>query len=270
MELGEKLRQARLEANLSQRALCGEEITRNMLSRIENGVARPSMKTLQYLAARLGKPVSYFLEETAVASPNQEVMNAARRLYDAGEFSKAAEVLEDYQSPDAVYDREKDLLWVLIRLELAETALNQGRVQYAREILEQTPVESPYCSEELRRRKLLLLGRIPDSPRVVHQLPSLDEELLLRAEDALKLGNPRRSAQLLEAAQDQSTPRWLLLRGQAFLAENAFQDAALCLHQVEDAFPEIVIPKLEQCYRELGDYKQAYFYACKQKANGNR
>lgn len=44
MELGEKLRLARLEAGLSQRALCGDEITRNMLSRIENGAARPSMK----------------------------------------------------------------------------------------------------------------------------------------------------------------------------------------------------------------------------------
>ena len=267
MKLGEKLRQARLEANLSQRALCGEEITRNMLSRIENGVARPSMKTLQHLAARLGKPVSYFLEETAVVSPNQEVMNAARRLYDAGKFSQASEVLEKYQSPDAVYDREKALLWVLIRLELAEAALSQGRTQYAREILEQTSVETPYCQEYLQRRKLLLLGQIPGSPRVAHQLPSMDEELLLRAEDALKQGNPRRSALLLDAAQDQRPPRWLLLRGEAYLAQSAYQDAAFCLRQAEETFPEAVIPKLERCYRELGDYKQAYFYACKQKGN---
>ena len=53
MELGEKLRQARLEAGFSQRQLCGEEITRNMLSQIEHGTAKPSMKTLQFLAARL-------------------------------------------------------------------------------------------------------------------------------------------------------------------------------------------------------------------------
>ena len=49
MELGEKLRQARIEAGLSQRELCGEEITRNMLSLIENGSAKPSMNTLKYL-----------------------------------------------------------------------------------------------------------------------------------------------------------------------------------------------------------------------------
>ena len=63
MELGQRLRQARLEAGLSQRQLCGEVITRNMLSQIENGSARPSMETLRYLASRLGKPISFFLEE---------------------------------------------------------------------------------------------------------------------------------------------------------------------------------------------------------------
>ena len=67
MELGEKLKQARLEAGLSQRQLCGEEITRNMLSLIENGAAKPSMKTLQYLAGRLGKSVSFFLEEETLS-----------------------------------------------------------------------------------------------------------------------------------------------------------------------------------------------------------
>ena len=61
MELGQRIRAARLEAGLSQRQLCGEVITRNMLSQIENGSARPSMDTLQYLAAQLGKPVSFFL-----------------------------------------------------------------------------------------------------------------------------------------------------------------------------------------------------------------
>ena len=110
MELGEKLKQARLEAGLSQRQLCGEEITRNMLSLIENGSAKPSMKTLQYLAGKLGKSVSYFLEETAVLSPNQQIMASARQLYDDGNFAEADQMLEDYRAPDPVYDREKEIL----------------------------------------------------------------------------------------------------------------------------------------------------------------
>ena len=98
MELGEKLKQARLEAGLSQRQLCGEEITRNMLSLIENGSAKPSMTTLQYLAARLGKTVSYFLEETAVLSPNQQIMASARQLYDSGNFAEADRIRDELKA----------------------------------------------------------------------------------------------------------------------------------------------------------------------------
>ena len=105
MSLGEKLRQARLDAGLSQRELCGGEITRNMLSCIENGTAQPSMRTLQFLAGRLGKPVSYFLEEKAVVSVNQAVMASARQQYDAEQYERAMAALEDYAEPDPVYDR---------------------------------------------------------------------------------------------------------------------------------------------------------------------
>ena len=39
MDIGSRIKQARLEAGLSQRQLCGDTITRNMLSLIENGTA---------------------------------------------------------------------------------------------------------------------------------------------------------------------------------------------------------------------------------------
>ena len=117
MELGEKLRLTRLEAGLSQRALCGDEITRNMLSRIENGAARPSMKTLGCLAARLGKPVSYFLGEDTVCSPNQEIMTAVRQLFDGKDYAGAMRALAQYRAPDEIYDRERQLLEILVRLQ---------------------------------------------------------------------------------------------------------------------------------------------------------
>ena len=62
MTLGEKLRQARVAAGLSQRQLCGQHMTRNQLSMLENNHAMPSLETLYYLAGQLGKSVSYFLE----------------------------------------------------------------------------------------------------------------------------------------------------------------------------------------------------------------
>lgn len=264
MELGEKLRQARMEAGLSQKQLCGEEITRNMLSLIENGSAKPSMKTLQYLAGRLGKNISYFLEETAVLSPNQPIMEAARQLYDSGSFTEADQVLAQYRAPDPVYDREKEILWVSLRLELAKEAIRQGRFLYAADLLNQTPVATAYCDEALNRRRLLILGNIPGQTVVSH-LPSLDEELLIRAAEALSAGNPEKAAHLLEAMEHHSMPKWHFLRGQICLQEQNWEQAAAHLLNVEKDFPKQVFPMLEICYRELGNFRKAYEYACKQR-----
>ena len=59
-KLGDKIKLLRKELNMTQSELAGNEMTKSMLSQIENNSAMPSMKNLQYLAARLGKPVSYF------------------------------------------------------------------------------------------------------------------------------------------------------------------------------------------------------------------
>lgn len=264
MELGEKLRLARLEAGLSQRQLCGEEITRNMLSLIENGAASPSMKTLQYLASRLGKSVSYFLEETAVVSANQQTMENARRTFDAGDFEAAASWLDDYQAPDAVYDREMTLLWILTHIALAEQAIREGRQMYALELLNRADRKSAYCSQELNRRRLLVLGQLRHQ-QVAHWLPSLDQELLLRARDALAKRNPERAEHLLEAMENHRPPRWQLLRGEVCFQKEDYSAALRYYQAAEAAFPEETAPKLEICFRELGDYKSAYDYACRQK-----
>lgn len=264
MELGKKIRVARLEAGLSQKALCGDEITRNMLSLIENGTAKPSMKTLQYLANRLGKSVSYFLEEEAVLSPNQTVMEQARQYFDAGQYLQAAQALTDYRQPDPVYDRERQLLDGLIQLEMVEQAIGSGRWVYARELLNRMPLPEGYCAESLRRRQLLLLGKA-GSRKVSCQLPSVDEELLLRAREAFEEKRILRAQQLLDAAEDQAAPEWNLLRGQVYLAQCQYQEAAECLHKAENQYPKETWFRLEHCYRELEDYKRAYEYACKQK-----
>ena len=264
MELGEKLRHARMEAGLSQRQLCGEEITRNMLSLIENGSAKPSMKTLQYLAARLGKSISYFLEETAVLSPNQETMVSARQLFDSGNYAEAEKILEDYRSPDPVFDREKEILWVLIRLELAKEAVGQQRHLYAQNLLQQTPIKTAYLTEELMRKKLLILGCLPHQ-QITNLLPSLDDELLLRSAEAFAAGNFLRARQLLEAAEDQSSTHWHLLRGKISARLQQWKEAAAHLHRAEAEFPEECFPLLEICYRELQDFQKAYEYACLQR-----
>lgn len=268
MTLGEKIKQARLEAGLSQRQLCGEEVTRNMLSQIENGTARPSMTTLSYFAARLGKTISYFLEEDAVLSPNQDVMTRARAAVLAENGAEAARILENYQLPDATFDAEYQLLCCLAALQCAADALQKGQAAYAAQLLEALgAVEDGYCAADLERRRLLLLAKARPQLRgeLCRKLPSPDEELLLRARDALDRGEFDRSVHLLEAAGNHDAPDWNFLRGEVHLAREQYAAAVPCYHKAEKAYPEKTAARLERCYRELEDFKQAYYYACKQR-----
>lgn len=261
MELGNKLKQARLEAGLSQRQLCGETITRNMLSQIENGTASPSMTTLRYLAGRLGKPVSFFLEEDAVVSTNQRAMERAREACDRGDYAAAAEALDAFREPDPVYGWERQLLWTRTILALAEKALREDRSRYARELLERLPER--LVLPELERPRSLLLLELGETPP---ELPSLDRELILRAKAAMAGKEPDRAARLLDAAEDRESPAWYLLRGEANLALGRYREAADCLTRAEEAYPRETALPLERCYRELGDYRRAYAYACRSRS----
>ena len=58
MQIGEKIKKLRTAKLMTQSELVGGEITRNMLSRIENGAAQPSMATVKYIAERLTKLIT--------------------------------------------------------------------------------------------------------------------------------------------------------------------------------------------------------------------
>lgn len=260
MDLGGKIKQLRLELGLSQRALCGDTITRNMLSQIENGTARPSMDTLRFLAERLGKPVSYFLEEVT-ASVNQNLMEQARQAYGTGDYAGALELLEAYQTPDGVFDQEAALLRGLCRMTLGEQALEQGRLVYAQQLLEQAGRErSVYYGPELERRRLLALAQVRQGGDV--ELPVDDRELLIRAKGALDREQPERAGQYLDAVEDTSSPAWCYLRGMAHMGRQEYESAKLCLQRAQGVYAGACVSALEVCCRELGDFEGAYGYAC--------
>lgn len=267
LEMGALLRQARQEAGLTQQALCGDRITRNMLSQIENGTARPSMATLQYLADALGKPVSYFLGET-VLTGNQQLLARARQAFSEKRYRAALSCLEDYISPDPSLDWERGLLGFLCCLYLAEEAAREGRRPVAGKLLGLAgQFDSPYITRELRSRQALLaqeLGRRSGQT----ELPSLDGELLLRARLSLDGEDPDRALALLNAMA-QPDKDALLLRGTACLRKKDYSAALAALEQAErlgaDCFSQ-----LELCCRELKDFERAYGYACKGREKEHR
>ena len=68
MNLGEKIRSIRLEKRMTQSDVASDKITRNMLSAIESGKAMPSLDTLLYIARRLDVPTYYLISDDADVS----------------------------------------------------------------------------------------------------------------------------------------------------------------------------------------------------------
>ena len=265
MELGTRIKAARSEAGLSQRQLCGDVITRNMLSLIESGKARPSMDTLRHFSQVLNKPMSYFLEEDAVTSPNQSIMQQAENAYATGSFSLILPLLDSYRAPDPVFDQARYLLEILACEALAKLAIDEGKKTYALNLLDRadTAAENTIYAPDPGQRTLLRWQADPTTAASAY-LPMTDG-LMLRADAALQANDFTRAAQLLDATEERP-PRWHFLRGITALHLGDTEAAVTYLCTVESTYPAQTIPLLEQAYLALGDYRRAYEYAKKQQA----
>lgn len=255
MTIGQRILAARLEAGLSQRQLAGESITRNMLSAIEHDKARPSLDTLQYLSEKLGRPVGWFLGEDTPVVEGFRLLQQARQAYDSEAYRECLNLLE--QLPDGeVLGREASLLKALSTLGLSEQAMEDGRMPYARKLLEEPVGENcPYFTRELARKLAILRCRAGLSGEVPEE-----ESLILRAETALKQKRHSDARRYLEA-QDDRTDRWYYLMGEALFGLEEFAQAVQMYHKTEGTMAKAVRRRLQLCYAALKDFEKAYYYA---------
>ena len=73
IKIGEKIKKLRKELGLTQKDVCGEYMTRNMLSLIESDSAMPSIETAEYIASRLNITLSYLFESEENKSKNSAI-----------------------------------------------------------------------------------------------------------------------------------------------------------------------------------------------------
>jgi tetratricopeptide (TPR) repeat protein len=95
-QLGQRLREARTAAGLSQAQLGSPYYTRAHVSAIELGKIRPAMKSLEHMAAKLGKPASHFMEDRRLEEGRGEravAMARAHQLTAEGKASEAIKIL---------------------------------------------------------------------------------------------------------------------------------------------------------------------------------
>lgn len=129
LTLGEKIKIERKKRGFTQKDLAGDFITRTMLSKIENNFARPSIKTIEYIASKLDLPVTYFLESMVNGDINsksnmENVFEHSCFLIKNREYDKAIIYIEgmlpnnEHESDDIYYSRSVyNLCYSYIKLE---------------------------------------------------------------------------------------------------------------------------------------------------------
>lgn len=240
------------------------------------------MSTLEFLAAGVGKPVSFFLEEDAVFSPNLAVIRKAREQWAAGAPEEALETLKAYRVGDEIFDPEYYLLFSLVCCRAAERAATAGKIPYAEALLTQSILAGEKTIYPTPRHKAMVLSawlRREDPEEFTSRMETLEQELsgtwgdklaLLFARRSLLDGDNPEVRSILGKIPEESPEKALLL-GESYLAERSYGPAAEAflraeqLLEVEDGDLRLVYERLETCFRELEDYKMAYYYAAKQK-----
>ena len=141
MNIGKKIKDLRTEKLMTQSELAGSEITRNMLSRIENGAALPSLGTVIYLSERLGVPAGYLLSEgdEEFLYHKTGVMKNIRKAYADKRFELCRDIcISEFEE----FDDELELILTDCCLGVAEECVRNGELHKACALLDEAVMHS--------------------------------------------------------------------------------------------------------------------------------
>ena len=96
LRLGERLRQLRVAAGLTQSELAGDRFSKEYVSQIERGKTRPTAGTIDWLADRLGVDAGFLASGVATDERTriEGALTRAEALYEAQDDEEAAQAFE--------------------------------------------------------------------------------------------------------------------------------------------------------------------------------
>src|SRR6266511_2052502 len=137
LRLGERLRQLRVAAGMTQTELAGDRFSKEYVSQIERGKTRPTGETIQWLAERLGVDAS-FLAHGVSADERGRVDSALARADALLEARRNDEALAEFESiRSAVLATGMPELEVRVLSGEATVRMRLGEVREAIALLEQ-------------------------------------------------------------------------------------------------------------------------------------
>ncbi|MBE6532517.1 MAG: helix-turn-helix transcriptional regulator [Ruminococcaceae bacterium] len=270
MTLGEKIKSERLRQGLSQSELAGDKITRNMLSAIESDKANPSLNTLFYLAERLSVSLSYlFADEVDI--PIQKKLLVIDDIKNGFKSKQYASCVEKILNIGFIDDELAYMLSVSY-FNLGRDAVFGGSVSDAKNHFEEFAKYSDktiYSTEVLNTLTLMYsaLASNIQSPLLDFDIKSFEEGL--RNEFDFEF------YKYLIQDTDYPYNNTVFLRhlsAKDMIRQRKYSTAIPLLKSIENekstgSYNAYVIfgvySDLENCYKQLADYENAYRYASK-------
>lgn len=272
MTLGEKIRALRRARGWTQSELAGEEITRNMLSRIESGDALPSLPTLLYLADRFGISAGYFLTEgdDFIAHKKLRRFPAILAAYRAKNYKEAVRL---YRRDFTEADDELAFVVASSALFLARDEMHRGHMKKAEEMLvlaAELMEKTVYTTDAMRAEHTLLSAVLSNVQAPRFALVGSPYESL--AADAVWEDLYRYFSEKTENYRFRDPILAAHAAARALIARGKYNDAIAALKELEGKraepnFSVLVLFRLygdlESCFKELGNFEEAYRYANK-------
>ena len=282
MEIGEKIKHLRTAKLMTQADLVGSEITRNMLSRIENGAAQPSLSTVLYIAKRLNVSPGFLLadeEDELLYFKSQEISNI-KRAYSARNFELCKEMCENSEWNDD----EIMLIRAECSFRVGVKKFCEGSLRAASECFE-SAVE---CCEETAYDTSMISTRCRAyfeymrmiSPSLYYGADDETRDVVILGDtfcnysgiffDGEELGflNIPYLAQRIEAF-DENSPYRIHVNARLMMESGDYENARKLLHKllvdgnyiVPEPMLYFLLGDLEICCKELDDFKGAYEYS---------
>lgn len=270
MTIGEKIKNARIQKKLTQSELAGEKITRNMLSLIESGKCSPSLDTLEYLSHSLDLPLAYLVspENDLFHFRKKEKMYAIKNALEIKNYNVVISLIHGMDG----LDDELAYILAFSYFELGMTSTMGGSFVSAKKYFDRCLEYSNKTNYDTKRYEAI----VPLYYSIIKNVNSP----LLEFEETLFINK-------MQNAFDYEFYRYLILdlyypftqflykehtRAKILIKERKYQEAIKVLTNIEDTRGNYgrnayvmfgVYTDLEQCYKQIADFENAYRYASK-------
>lgn len=268
MNIGNKIKNARKSKKLTQAELSRGIVTRNMLCAIENGTANPSLDTLMKIAEKLELPPSYFLSESEDVyfyKKSQEIdkIIGALRAKNYKSLIERAEALGGI-------DDEIAYLLAYSYFKLAENSAKIGSFESVAIQLKKFEEYKSKTSYDLSTQASISTIYAALSKNIYAPLLEFEKEAYEKALDNVRYEYYKYLLHDFDYPYT-TTVYANHLRAKQFIRERKYADAISLLTEiVENKSQEYdaylifcVYTDLENCYKQLYDFENAYRYSSK-------